>query len=103
MKVFKFFEGFAFPFLEDVVILGWDFVNFVGGGFRFEFFGVEGFGFVVSWGIAEGEDGLFGIGLISGFFDGLVDEDVEHWSRYKYYFYLWNKFDCIVVIYEVLW
>jgi hypothetical protein len=22
MKVFKFFEGFAFPFLEDVVILG---------------------------------------------------------------------------------
>jgi hypothetical protein len=48
MKVFEFFEGFAFPFLEDVVILARDFGDFVVGGFRFEFFGVEGFGFVVS-------------------------------------------------------
>ena len=48
MEVFEFFKGFAFPFLEDVVILARDFGYFVDGGFRFEFSGVEWFGFVVN-------------------------------------------------------
>ena len=78
INIFEFFKGFAFQFLEEVVVFTRRFGYFVDGGFRFEFLGVERFGFVIDGRITDGKDGIFGIGSVSSPFDGLVDEEVEH-------------------------
>jgi hypothetical protein len=78
IEVFEFLKGFAFPFLEDVVVLARHFGYFIHGGFRFEFPIVERFGFVVHGRITDVKDRLFGIRSVSSPFDGLVDEEVEH-------------------------
>ena len=99
LKIFEFFQCFAFPFLEDVVVFAWDFRYFIEGSFTFELSGVERFGMIgmiVDGRITDGKDGLISIGRVSCFFDGLFNEEIEHGGSVHNYFYLLNKFDYIV-------
>jgi hypothetical protein len=79
----EFLKGFAFPFLEKVVLFVRNFGYFIDDSFRFEFLGVERFGFFIDRRITDGKDGFLGIRFVPGSLNGFVNEKAEH-SRDKY-------------------